>query len=240
MRVTRFMVKLAGIVAPALALLLVAPSPAPAHGPKNPPAPPSFYAAAVGYEVAEHLRFKGGAGEPTDFKVRFAKATLLGQVVQAAPDAGNPFVVGGFFDADAKSFVKFTGKGPLVATFDTLQDFDPSTTSLSTMEVTATGTLEGELDLTPLMMTPPQPFAPTSGKWRIRHNLKGNFSGVFLVPFPGALIGAPVEFVYALGPLGAAGCRSGVILGEQFCAVHEDEILLGFPLTKLELVLFRD
>lgn len=262
----------------ALALLLVAPGQSVAQA-------PSFYAGVVTYEVAEHLRFKGGAGEPTDFKVRLAKATLLGQVVLGAEgtDAATPFVTGTYFDAEARSFVRFTGKGPLIGTFNTLQDFDPFTMSLSTMEVTATGSLQGELDLTPLMGTPPQPFAPVSGKWRVRHR-KGPFQGVFLVPFnpvDAVLAQLPVPpavkdalrpvfegqyaaqfgvanggkvptnpYVYPTGgPLGT--CFGGNAFSLSFnpgtgpipvgtvCPVGEDEILLGFPLSKLELVLFR-
>ena len=49
------------------------------------------------------------------------------------------------------------------------------------------------------------------------------------------------------GPLGAAGCRAGATAmfqfppgASSFCPVTTDEVLLDFPLTKLELILFRD
>lgn len=238
MRVTRFMVNrvLAAIVVPALALLLVAPSPSVAQSPP--------YATIVAYEVAEHLRFKGGAGEPDNFKVRFAKATLLGTILQTAEDdAGNPFVVGDFFDSDAKSSVKATGTGTIAGTFNVLHDFDGAASmSLSTMEVAASGTVKGELDLRPTMQNPPQPFALVAGRWRT-HGRHGTYSGVFLIPFPGSLVGIPpqvAEFVYPLGPGGAATCLSGVVILGSLCKVHEDEILLRFPLTKLEMFLYRD
>ena len=94
-RVTRSGVVWA-VVALVLALLLAAPSPSVAQSP---------YASVVAYEVAEHLKFKGGAGTPLDFRVRFAKSTLLGYVVQSSGGAESPFVVGDYYDADAKSFV---------------------------------------------------------------------------------------------------------------------------------------
>lgn len=221
------------VVVPVLALLLVA-SPSVAQTP---------YATIVAYEVAEHLKFKGGAGEPDNFKVRFAKATLLGQVVQAAPDAGNPFVAGGYIDADAKSFVKATGTGPIIGTFNTLQDFDPFTTLLATMEVTASGSLHGELDLTTALLG----YAQVSGKWRVSHKKKGTFQGIFLIPFNLSPDPAAPMFVYLdLGPL-AGSCPGRFPLGDPAnpatpyaCPVSQDEILLGFPLTKAVLVLFRD
>ena len=230
MRISQFSLRrvVTAVVVSALALLLVA----------SPSVAQAQYATIVAYEVAEHLKFKGGAGEPDNFKVRFAKATLLGFVVQAASDAGNPFVVGDYIDADAKSFVKATGTGPIVGTFNTLQDFDPTTTLLATMEVTASGSLKGELDLTTAL----QGYAQVSGKWRVSHKKKGTFQGLFLIPIPNALVGvpdflSPTGFVYVVGPGGAATCMSGVVLG-AVCALHEDEVLLGFPLTKAELVLF--
>lgn len=285
MKARRFVVSrvLAAVVAPALALLLVAPSPSLAHGPKPPPAPPSFFASAVAYEVAEHLRFKGGAGEPDNFRVRLARATLLGQILFSVETEG-PIVGGDFFDADGRSFVKATGTGPFVATLNTLEDFDPFSMSLSTMEVKGTGTLKGELDLTPLAETPPRPVAfLNNARWRIRH-LRGSALGVFLIPFhpvDAVLAQLPVPpavkdalrpvfeaqyaaqfgaanpgnaptnpYVYPTGgPLntcfgGNAFSLSldpgtGPIPVGTVCPVGEGEILFVFPLTKLEMVLFR-
>ncbi len=230
MKARRFVVSrvLAAIVLLASALLLVA----------SPSVAQAQYATVVAYEVAEHLKFKGGAGEPDNFKIRFAKATLLGQIVQAAPDAGNPFVVGGFIDADARSFVKATGTGSIIGTFNTLQDFDGDASKLlATMEVTASGSLHGELDLTTAL----QGYAQVSGKWRVSHKKKGTFQGIFLIPFQ---VG-PDSFAYLdIGPL-AGVCPGRFQLsadpnGPFGCPVSQDEILLGFPLTKAVLVLFRD
>ncbi|MBI3028708.1 MAG: hypothetical protein HYY64_04265 [Candidatus Rokubacteria bacterium] len=235
MRVSQFSLRrvVTAVVVSALALLsLASPSVAQAQ-----------YATVVAYEVAEHLKFKGGAGEPDDFRVRFAKAILLGQVVWAAPDAGNPFVVGGFIDADARSFVKATGTGRIVGTFNTLQDFDPTTMLLATMEVTASGSLHGELDLTTAL----QGYAQVSGKWRVSHKKKGTFQGIFLIPFNISPDPAAPMYVYLdLGPL-AGTCPGRLPLGDPSdpatpyaCPVSQDEILLRFPLTKAVLVLFRD
>ena len=269
MKARRFVVSrvLAAVVAPVVALLLVAPSPSLARGQKPPPAPPSFFASAVAYEVAEHLRFKGGSGDPMNCAVRFARATLLGQILSGAE---SPFAPPSYFDADGKSFVRCaTLTGPFVATFNTLHDFDPATTSLSTMVVTTSGTLKGTLDLTTAL----QGFAELkNAKWRSRHGLHGTAQGFFLIPFPAAalllavpdaakppladylsgVLGVPANqlttvFVYGSGPLGAAGCRAGATAmfqfppgASSFCPVTTDEVLLDFPLTKLELILFRD
>ncbi len=280
--------KLGSILGAALlAAIGLLPSLALADEPRGKGAP-SFFASAVAYEVAEHLRFKGGMGDPASFAVRLAKASLLGEILGSAPDAGSPFVVGDFIDADANSSVSAaTGTGPIIGTFNTLHDFDPTTKSLSTMLVTATGTLRGELDLRPLFESPPRPVAfLNNAHWRVNDDLRGPLVGVFLIPFnpvdavlaqvaaslaglpPAtqaailagvkaslesqfAALHSPSAFVYPTGgPLNscAFGATPDLSLSVPsgptvnfgaVCPVTQDEILLGFPLTKVELVLQR-
>ena len=284
-------VKVGSILGAALiAMIGLLPSLALAHDEAKRHASPSFFASAVAYEVAEHLRFKGGTGDPTNFTVRLAKATLVGEILTSA-DAGGTFVEGDFLDADGRSFVKAaTGKGPFFATFNTLHDFDPTTKSLSTMLVTATGRLKGELDLSPLSQKPPVPIAPlNNGRWRIDDHLHGPLVAVFLIPFnpvdavlsqlppaaaalrplfegqlaaqlaANALPNAQTQFVYPMLPtdktlLGTCfGGKNGSPFSLVFtapsgasipignvCPVSEDEIFLGFPLTKAEVIFLRD
>lgn len=235
------------VVAPLLAVLLFLPSPSAAQAP---------YAKVITYEVAEHIKFLGGEMTAEDFKRRFARATLIGDGVAGGPPF-EPNPGKKFIDASAVSFISGrTGKGPIHGTFNVLEDFDPTTELLSTLQVVASGTLNGTLDLSTIMATG---TAPVFGKWRVRgQNLKGTFQGAFAVPFllppipPLGFLGgyfyidvdptpnscrtdtAPEGGAEVSLPIGPGGALVA------FCPVHPEEFLLGFPLTKAVLFLSVD
>lgn len=213
------------------------PSPALAQGP--------VVAKIQGYEVAEHIKFLGEAMSPVDFKRRFADTALISDhVVGGVP----PFAGAQFADARASSFVSAkTGKGPIVGTFNILQDFDPTTNLLSTLQVTAQGKIKGTLDLSTILATG---TAPISGKWSLeRKKLRGTFEGTFAVPIPNPA--SPTGYVYInVDPSTPTPCRTAagpdtgpaipVGGGVSVCPVDPKEFLLGFPLTKLVLFLSAD
>lgn len=226
---------------PVLGLLLLTPVPALAQGP--------VVAKIQGYEVAEHIKFLGGEMTPTNFDRRFANTALISDDVSGTIDPFLPNPGKKFADARASSFVSAkTGKGPIVGTFNVLEDFDPTTNLLSTLQVMAEGKIRGTLDLSTIMATA---TAPVSGKWSVKaKGLHGTFQGVFAVPFPHPA--SSTGYVYInIDPTTATPCRTaaGPETGAAInvpgvpvpvCVVDPKEFLLGFPLSKLVLFLFAD
>ncbi len=203
-----------------------------------------------GYEVAEHIKFLGGAMTPTNFNRRFADSALLSDDVVGSVDPFLPNPGKKFADARATSRVSAkTGKGPIVGTFNILEDFDPTTNLLSTLQVVAQGRINGTLDLSTIFTTA---TAPVSGKWRIdgHRGLHGKFQGTFAVPIPHPV--SPTGYVYInIDPSTATPCRTAAgpetgaainvpLVPVPVCVVDPKEFLLGFPLTKLVLFLFAD
>jgi hypothetical protein len=202
-----------------------------------------------GYEVAEHVEFLGGAMTPTDFRRRFADTAIIGDDVVGSVDPFFPNPGKKFADARASSLVNAkTGKGPIVGTFYILEDFDPTTNLLSTLQVVAKGRIKGTLDLSTILTTA---TAPVSGKWRIEEkDLRGTFQGTFVVPIPHPA--SPTGYVYInVDPTTTTPCRTAAgpetgaavsvpLMPVPVCFVDPKEFLLGFPLTKLVLFLFAD
>ncbi len=225
-----------------LGLLLLTPGPALAQAP--------FAGKLVGYEVAEHIKFLGGEMTPTNFNRRFADTALISDDVSGTIDPFLPLPGKKFADARASSFVSVkTGKGPIVGTFNVLEDFDPTTNLLSTLQVVAEGKIRGTLDLSTIMNTA---TAPVFGKWSLKKkDLHGKFQGTFAVPFPVPTGVSATGYAYFdIDPLNTTPCRTdagpetgasmNIGLGANVCPVHKKEFLLGFPLTKLVLFLFAD
>lgn len=227
-----------------VAAISLLPSPALAQGP--------VVAKIQGYEVAEHIKFLGGAMNVANFERRFAETALISDdIVGAVP----PFIGAQFADAHATSVVSATtGLGRITGTFNILQDFDPTTNLLSTLQVVAQGKISGTLDLSTILTTA---TAPVSGVWSFKgKDLHGTFQGVFLVPiFVGVIPGLDTGYVYIDVDPAANSCRTdtspeggaevSLPLGPggtlvAVCPVHKKEFLLGFPLTKLVLFLFAD
>ncbi|PYQ24570.1 MAG: hypothetical protein DMF81_05060 [Acidobacteria bacterium] len=191
-------------------------------------------AMVVMYEVNEGLAFfKGmkGATGPGDFRQRVARASLLGRDVRPLGTA-SPFAVGSFIQADALSTVDVqTGHGPIQGYFTLLADLDPSRNSLDTLEATAIGTVNGDLDLA----SAGQGFAPVSGRWTLSGTGQGGtFAGLFLIPF--RVPGETRYFYLDRGPSGQGGlCGSKT----GTCPLADDEFVLGIPLTKAVVVFFE-
>jgi len=205
------------------------------------------------YEVLEALQFKKPIkhSDPQAFARRFAEAALLGNSVVSF---GDPvFGAASYIGAEATSKVNINpgsrhfGTGPIEGTFDLLTDFNGGDVDhLSDLLVVARGKIEGTLDLRPALNPDPAqqlPIAPVSGKWKLTtvHGERGRFQGAFLIA------------VEALGPGGGdwylqpdalgASCVSGNSFpagpGVSLCQLDSTEYVLGIPLTKAVLFLFR-
>lgn len=191
---------------------------------------------AVLYEVNEALGLIKGKKiiDPSQFGVRLAKASLLGKEVRAlTPDS--PFSLGTFIQSDATSAVNLkTGVGPINGTLLLLNDLDPTRDSLDTLQMTAAGTVRGELNLT----TASQGFAQMAGEWSFKpgkgkNGPGGTFAGVFLIPFQ---LGDGQYFYVNIGPEGP-GTACGPT--ESLCPLSDEEFTLGIPLTKLLVTFFE-
>lgn len=104
---------------------------------------------------------------------------------------------------------------------------------LSDLILVATGTLEGTLDLRPVIAGT-APIAPAAGRWRSQElGAQGSFKGAFLVPVPAPLApdwvtGQPLDcssdpnknFVYVDPTTYRPGCRA------------DSDFSLGSPVTK--------
>lgn len=192
---------------------------------------------AVLYEVNEALGLIKGKKiiDPSQFGVRLAKASLLGKEVHAlTPDS--PFALGTFIQSEATSSVNLkTGVGPINGTLLLLNDLDPSRNSLDTLQISAVGTVKGELNLT----TASQGYAQMAGDWSFKPGKGkkgpggGTFAAVFLIPFQ---LGDGQYFYVNVGPEGP-GTACGPT--ESLCPLSNEEFTLGIPLTKLLVTFFE-
>ncbi len=137
-------------------------------------------ARVVLYEVSEAVRFAASeerdeAGEP--IWVRSADAALFGNDVTSL--AEQPlFTPGMFVSARARSAVAMPGgRGSITCSFDLLMDGDPSRPSLDKLLVTASGTLDGRLDLRDAA----RGYACGEGRWSLP-DAHGTFTASFLIP----------------------------------------------------------
>ncbi|MGH7356330.1 MAG: hypothetical protein ACRELS_17370, partial [Candidatus Rokuibacteriota bacterium] len=90
------------------------------------------------------------------------------------------------------------------------------------------------------------PLALVSGTWNLKNDGRkpGPFSGVFLIPFDGSLLGLSGDWYLNPKELEIEGlpsiCRSGHIADTPFggfCQLSAEEYVLGFPLTKAVIFL---
>lgn len=206
------------------------------------------------YEVLEALQFKKAIKhtDPQAFAKRFADAALLGNSVVSF---GDPiFGAASYIGAEAQSKVDIRpasrtfGTGPIQGTFDLLTDFNGGDVDhLSDLAVVASGKIDGTLDLRPaLNPTNPQPIAPVSGKWKLRTvpGERGQFQGAFLIAADLSALGLGDGDWYVQPDELNASCVSKVQVTlvpgvATACMLDKTEYVLGIPLTKAVLVLFR-
>ena len=229
---------------PVLGLLLLVPSAALAQAP---------VAQVTMYEVLEALQFKKPIRHttPQAFARRFAEASLLGNSVVSF---GDPvFAAASYIGAEATSNVNINpasrnfGTGPIRGEFDLLTDYNGGDVDhLSDLAVVASGKIDGTLDLRPALdPTNPQPIAPVSGNWKLKnvHGERGQFQGAFLIAVDGLTLGLSGGDWYLQPDQLNASCVSGVSFpagpGVSLCQLAPTEYVLGIPLTKLVLFLFR-
>lgn len=182
------------------------------------------------WEVQEYLRLKAGSHED-NIAFRLANATLVGDATDGL--CAGTGVAQCAMDARARSTVSLeTGVGPISGAFNILVDSDPNSPLLSDLVLVATGTLSGTLDLRPVLLLKQglpggAPVAPAQGRWRSRElDVRGSFSGAFLVPVPAAALGLHCspepakDFMY----FNPAGPGTGCLTDADFS--------LGIPVTK--------
>lgn len=226
-----------------LGVLLLMPGPALAQAP---------VAQVTMYEVLEALQFKKPIRHttPQAFARRFAEASLLGNSIISF---GDPvFGASSYIGAAATSNVNINpasrsfGTGPIQGEFDLLTDFNGGDVDhLSDLAVVASGKIDGTLDLRPALdPTNPQPIAPVSGNWKLttRHGERGQFMGAFLIAADLSALGLPGDWYVQPDDL-KASCVSGIVValpgGVSACQLAPTEYVLGIPLTKVVLFLFR-
>ncbi len=207
------------------------------------------------YEVLEALQFKKPIevenSTPQAFARRFAEAALLGNRVVSF---GDPiFGASSFIGAEATSTVNIDplssrfGTGPIRGSFDLLTDFNGGAVEhLSDLAVVARGRIDGTLDLRPALIPDrktgkPTPIAPVSGQWRLSTAQGGQFQGAFLIA--AEVFGPGGGNWYVQPDALNAGCVSGPAIpvggGVSLCQLDPTEFVLGIPLTKAVLFLFR-
>lgn len=235
---------LGAALVPVLGLLLLMPGPALAQAP---------VAQVTMYEVLEALQFKKPIGHttPQAFARRFAEASLLGNSVRSF---GDPvFAAASYIGAEATSKVNINpasrsfGIGPIRGEFDLLADYNGGDVDhLSDLAVVASGKIEGTLDLRPALdPKDPKPIAPVSGNWKLTtvHGERGQYQGAFLIAVDGLTLGLGGGDWYLQPDDLNASCVSGVSFpagpGVSLCQLAPTEYVLGIPLTKLVLFLFR-
>jgi hypothetical protein len=194
----------------------------------------TFFARITLWEVQEYLRLKASSHRD-NIAFRLANATLVG-------DASDGLCAGTgaaecAMDARARSTVSLkTGSGPISGAFNILLDTNPGSPLLSDLSLVASGTLEGTLDLNPVLLflategAVGAPVAPAQGRWRSRElDARGSFSGAFLIPIPSAklmaMFGRPDcerKFAY-FNPLTAP-----LVLD----CLGDADFSLGIPVTK--------
>jgi hypothetical protein len=128
------------------------------------------------YEVLEGTDLKGNPPA-----LRLANAALVGKSSGGVCTAGQDPCD---FNTLATSHVPFdTGVGPIKGDFQVLFDtlLNPGHL-LSDLVVKATGSIDGTLDLRPLL-SGTQPLAFMNGKWKSKDiGVRGTFTGTFFVP----------------------------------------------------------
>jgi hypothetical protein len=217
-----------------------------AHDKKKPKPPPAErpFANVTAWEVQEFLRLKQG-GYRDNIVYRLANATLVGDasggLCPPATPGIAPLPCG--FDAKANSNVNTQqGTGPINGNFHVLVDSDPKSPLLSDLVLFARGTLNGTLDLRPVVLAQQTggvyggPVAPASGRWRSEDlDENGSFTGGFLIPveYPGC----PRGFAYVNVPVLMPGEDEPQQLiprelAEPFQCLADGDFSLGSPVTK--------
>lgn len=210
----------------------------------SPPPAEKEFATVTAWEVQEFLRLKQG-GYRGNILFRLANATLVGDATDGlcppAPTGETPLPCA--FDARARSSVNTkTGTGPIIGNFNILVDTDPKSPLLSDLVLFAAGSLNGTLDLRPVVLAQETggayggPVAPASGRWRSEDlDASGHFAGGFLIPveYPGC----PRGFVYLNLPVLLPGEDEPqqlipLELADPFQCLGDGDFSLGSPVTK--------
>jgi hypothetical protein len=215
----------------------------PASAPAREDREETSFATVVLWEVQEYLRLKQG-GFRDNIMFRLANATLVGDATDGLcpPSPAGAEPVPCAMDARARSAVNTeTGVGPIAGNFNILVDTDPASPLLSDLVLFATGSLEGTLDLRPVVLAQQTggafggPVAPASGRWRSRNlDARGRFVGGFLIPVP-----APCDlgFAYVNLPVKLPGVDEPqqlipLDLAPPFQCLQHADFSLGSPVTK--------
>jgi hypothetical protein len=215
---------------------------------KDPPKPQeeTDFATVTAWEVQEFLRLKKG-GFRDNILFRLGNATLVGDATDGlcppAPTGETPLPCA--FDARARSHVNTkTGIGPISGNFNILVDTDPKSPLLSDLVLFAAGSLDGTLDLRPVVLAQQTggefggPVAPASGRWRSEDlDASGHFVGGFLIPVevPAAYCGR--GFAYVNMPVRLPGYDEpqqliSLELAAPFQCLEDGDFSLGSPVTK--------
>jgi hypothetical protein len=206
----RFRWALVIAVAPALWLV-----PTVARAQKKGNDEPVPFATLKAYEVQEATDLKGQ--NPQDPILRLANAAIVGTASGGlcTPAGQNPCA----FATQAVSRIPLEfGVGPLSGDFQVM--FDTMLSGLlSDLVLVAKGSVQGILDLRPLLKQNPEPMALMKGRWKSKVlDARGTFSGAFLLPFP--YPPCVTRFAY-LDPVAGLQC------------LEPTETSLGRPVTKV-------
>jgi hypothetical protein len=174
------------------------------------------------YEVQEATDLKGPDDDP---RLRLANASLVGTASGGMCTAGQDPCA---FDTKAVSHIPLAkGYGELQGDFQVMFDtmLNPGHL-LSDLLLVATGSVQGTLDLRPLLGGT-QPIALMEGKWKSRQiGARGTFKGTFLVPFPDPTKSCPTGYAY-LDPETGLQC------------LMPTETSLGRPVTKVVATFYK-
>ena len=178
------------------------------------------------YEIAESIRF-APLHDDEQAWVRTADATLFGKDV--VPFEPHPaFARGVLILGRARSSVVLPGsQGPVRCTFDVLTDSAPDRPGLDKLLVTASGILDGRIDL----REAPAGWATAGGTWTLSPR-SGRFVATFFIPMTRPGDGGP----WYVGhdddgrPLTDSTARR---------PLRRDELVLGLPATKVVLSVFE-
>jgi hypothetical protein len=181
---------------------------------------PTQFATLKLYEVQEATDLS--SARPQDPVLRLANAALVGTASGGLCTAGQDPCA---FDTLAKSSVPLhTGVGPLNGDWQVMLDDElihpDGNPLLSDLVLVAKGSVTGTLDLRPLL-TQEAPMALMKGRWKSKAlDVRGTFSGTFLVPFTDPTKQCATGFAY-LDPSAGLQC------------LNATEMSLGRPLTKV-------
>ena len=214
------------LVAAVVPGLWLAPAVSRAQGRRGVDPAPTPFATLKLYEVQEATDLRAVRTE--DRVLRLANAALVGTASGGLCTAGQDPCA---FDTLAKSAVPLhIGVGPLNGDWQVMLDDElihpDGNPLLSDLVLVAKGSVAGTLDLRPLL-TGTAPMALMKGQWKSKAlDVRGTFSGTFLVPFTDPTKQCATGFAY-FDPSAGLQC------------VNTTEMSLGRPLTKVVAVFLK-